>query len=169
MRPLRPFTLETFAAFVAMGMVGDVHEARKIVLKVGAAMIQKEAKDVIGTYTFGWEQLAPDTQAERARLGFPPNQPLLRTGSLRDSIEITIVKPGEEAWIGTNHPVAAFQEFGTSTIPPRPFMGRRVQASTERGNGEAGKTYLGMVCALGVFGDGVEISRSAGLFGGHLL
>lgn len=116
------FELPAFAAFVARELTANVDEAKKIALKVGAAIIEKEAKSAIGTYKYGWEQLAPDTQTERERQGFPANEPLLRTGQLRDSIGITIVTPGEEAWIGSNDPVAVYQELGTATIPPRPFL-----------------------------------------------
>jgi hypothetical protein len=95
MRP--PFTLETFARFVAMEMTDNVGEARKLALAAATGMVLKEAKRVIGTYDYNWPQLAPATQEDRAHKGYPANEPLLRDGTLRASIGATITKPGEEA------------------------------------------------------------------------
>jgi hypothetical protein len=61
------FELSAFAKFLVQGMTSNVGEARKLALEIGAKVIEKEAKHVIGTYLFDWPQLAPDTQAGRAR------------------------------------------------------------------------------------------------------
>jgi hypothetical protein len=95
-------------------------------------IIKDESQRVIGTYDplYEWPQLAPETQRERERLGFSPNDPLLRTGELRDSIETEILQratrdqPVAIGEVGTNDPVAAYQEFGTATIPARSFLER---------------------------------------------
>lgn len=90
-------------------------------------LVQSDAMMRIGEYQAAvgpfprWQQLAPSTQEERARLGFTPNDPLKRTGELSRSIEITI--QGHTGYVGTNDPVAEYMENGTSRIPPRPFMG----------------------------------------------
>jgi len=47
---------------------------------------------------------------------------LLRSGELRDSIEITIAPDGMSAEIGSNADKAVWAEFGTSRAPPRPFL-----------------------------------------------
>jgi hypothetical protein len=120
---MREFDLASFAKFVAEDLNDRVGEAREEALELGAQMIEAEAKHVLGTYEFDWPQLAASTQAEREAKGYPANEPLLRTGEMRDSIEHIIVKPGEEAQIGTNSDIAVYQEFGTTTIPPRPFIG----------------------------------------------
>jgi hypothetical protein len=91
-------------------------------LKRAAEMIRDEAKRVIGTYDYGWRELAPATIADRVRQGYAPDQPLLRSGAMRESIEYTIIEPGKEAEIGSNDPIAVFQELGTATIPPRSFL-----------------------------------------------
>jgi HK97 gp10 family phage protein len=119
---MREFNLASFARFVAEELTDNVKEAREMALEAGAQMIQDEAKSVIGTYSFEWPQLAPSTQADREAKGYPANEPLLRTGELRDSITYTIVKPGELAEIGSNSDIAVYQELGTTTIPPRPFL-----------------------------------------------
>jgi hypothetical protein len=90
-------------------------------------VIQKDAKARIGSYQdaqppFGaWPPLTPQTQAERVAQGFTPDDPLLRTGELRDSIvtEHTFL----ETVVGSKMPIAAYQEYGTAHVPPRPFIG----------------------------------------------
>lgn len=101
-------------------------------LEIASLLIQRDAKKQIGHLqpqvgTFNaWDELADTTKDEKERLGYKFNSdynPLLRTGYLRDSIEYEIDMPKLEAVIGSKYDVAAFQEFGTRTIPPRPFIG----------------------------------------------
>jgi HK97 gp10 family phage protein len=99
-----------------------LHEAENEALDVAAKMICDEAKHVIGTYEYDWPKLAESTQAERERKGYPANEPLLRTGAMRDSISYTITEPGKKALIGSPSDIAVYQELGTSTIPARPFL-----------------------------------------------
>jgi Bacteriophage HK97-gp10, putative tail-component len=119
---MREFDLASFAAFVTEELVDNVERAREEALELGAKAIAGEAKRVIGTYAYRWPQLAPATQADREHQGFPANEPLLRTGEMRDSIHYTIIKPGVEAEIGSDSDIAVWQELGTATIPPRPFL-----------------------------------------------
>ena len=90
-------------------------------------MVQSNAMLRIGEYQAAvgpfpkWQQLAAETQAERARLGYAPNDPLLREGDLARSIEFTI--KGNTGYVGSNDPVAEYQELGTARIPARPFLG----------------------------------------------
>lgn len=94
--------------------------------KVGR-MIEQDAKRQIGHYQkeagpFGaWDPLADATEDEKARLGYPVEAPLLRDGKLRDSIQHEV--SGLEVVIGSKLDIAEYQEFGTQTIPPRPFIG----------------------------------------------
>lgn len=119
---MREFTLAGFAAFVTEELVDNVERAREEALELGAKAIRAEAKRVIGTYDYGWPQLAQSTQSDRQKKGYPANEPLLRDGTLRDSIHYTIIDPGKLAEIGSNDDVAVYQELGTATIPPRPFL-----------------------------------------------
>ena len=115
--------LGEFAAFFQKAVSeARVLEARNVALEAAAQMIEDEAKHVIGTYEFDWPQLADATQADRARKGFAPNEPLLRTGALRDSISHEITVPGTEAIVGSTSDIAVYQELGTEHIPPRPFL-----------------------------------------------
>ncbi len=100
----------------AGAMVYAEHRA----LERATQMVQVEAKRVMGTYDYGWVPLAQATVDDRLRQGFSPDEPLLRTGELRDSIERTIVSG--EGYVGSNSMVAVWQELGTKNIPPRSFL-----------------------------------------------
>lgn len=95
-------------------------------LNQAAQVIEQAAKDEIGHYQPAvgghpaWSQLADATLAHHASMGVG-DTPLMVTGELYASIEHESV--GGSAVIGTKMDVGAYQEFGTDTIPPRPFMG----------------------------------------------
>lgn len=111
------------------GFTAALAIARHEALEKACSLVEREAKDVIGTYHYGWPQLAPATQAERARLGYAPNEPLLRTGDLRDSI--THHMDGDTGFVGSTSEIAPHHEFGTSRIPPRSFLGGAAAAKEE--------------------------------------
>lgn len=109
-----------------VGITEAIDHEIKSGLEEAAKIVKTEAKDELGTYqpaagpTKAWAPLAPATQERRGQLGYPPNEPLLRDGTLRDSIDYTV---GEmEAVIGSNLDYAAAQELGTDRIPPRSFL-----------------------------------------------
>ena len=92
----------------------------------------KEAKEWIGFYHPGWAPLAESTlegwhgHPGKIELGYaPPDNPLLRTGDMRDSIQsqAELASYGAEGVIGSESKIALYQEMGTSKIPPRPFLG----------------------------------------------
>lgn len=94
-----------------------------------AAKIEKTAQAEFGTYQpevgpfQAWPALAPETQDERARLGYSADEPLLREGDLRDSIEHETDRGELVAVIGSTSDVMLYQELGTKFIPPRPVLG----------------------------------------------
>jgi hypothetical protein len=94
-----------------------------------AKLVEKEAKAEIGTYQeqagpfIAWPELAESTKSDRVNQGYPEDEPLLRTGEMRDSIGTTISTDGMEAQIGSNDDKAVWQELGTEHIPPRSFLG----------------------------------------------
>ena len=100
-------------------------------LEVGFRVIVKEieetAKEEMGVYQpavgpfEAWAPLAASTKADRVRLGYSEDEPLLRSGELRDSIESEVV--GLAAIVGTKSEIGLWQEMGTDRIPPRPFIG----------------------------------------------
>jgi len=92
-----------------------------------ARAIEKTAKEEIGTYQPdvgpfpAWAPLADATVEDRISQGYSPDEPLLRTGELRESISHEV--SGLEAVIGSTSDIALYQELGTASIPPRPFLG----------------------------------------------
>lgn len=100
-------------------------------LEAGFRVIVKEieetAKEEIGVYqpAYGpfdaWAPLAESTKADRVRRGYSEDEPLLRSGELRDSIESEVT--GLAAIVGTKSEIGSWQEVGTENIPPRPFIG----------------------------------------------
>ena len=106
------------------------------ITKKAAKIVQEDAQvrlgiyqDYIGPFN-AWEPLADSTVADRVNKGFTPNDPLVRTGDLRDSI--TVTQKGREAVVGSDSEIAVHQEQGTERIPPRPFLGPAGFASKRR-------------------------------------
>lgn len=109
---------------------GVPNATQKALVKIGKK-VERAAKDKIGHYQSAsgefaaWVQLEDATQAARARMGFTPNDPLLRTGELYGSIS-HIVERASAGWtltLGSDINLGLWQEMGTRTIPPRPFIG----------------------------------------------
>ena len=125
------------AARLAMAEA-DVKMATEAGLEKTCQLIEDRAKEAIGNddYIFGWPRLA---QSTIDRKGF--ERPLYETGKLKDSIGHLV--EGNVGYVGTNDPVAPYQEFGTSKIPPRPFLGGAL-AATE---GEIPKIFGSLVGA----------------------
>lgn len=134
----------TFDSFGAMAVhLTARYEATKSILERGlervAVRIEKTAQSEFGRYQPArgpfpaWEQLAESTQEQREHLGFTPNDPLFREGQLQASIQHEV--HDLEAVIGSGDEVMAYQEFGTSRMPPRPVLGPaafRNKAAIER-------------------------------------
>ena len=125
---MREFSLLGFAAHlthIGAEMVSAEHHA----LEEAALVIETEAKTSIGHYQeqagpfAAWEELAEATKQDRVNQGFPENEPELRTGEMRDSIEHTVLPSGREAEIGSDSEVLEWQELGTAKMPPRSILG----------------------------------------------
>jgi hypothetical protein len=115
-----------FAAFMlAMEPVTKVAVHRG--LEKGLKRIETAAKESIGTYQDGvgqfpaWAELADATKQDRVREGYAENDPLLRSGETRDSIESQI--QDMEGVVASDSDILYWQEVGTEHIPPRPVMG----------------------------------------------
>lgn len=104
-----------------------IHAQAQNALERVAKRVEATAKAEFGTYQPEtgpfpeWAELAESTQEERARLGFTPNDPLLRNGDLRESI--THEMGDREAIIGSTSEIMEWHEFGTEKMPPRPVLG----------------------------------------------
>jgi hypothetical protein len=101
--------------------------------KAGAKLIETEAKRRIGEYQDGigpfgaWPNLAEATVQDRLSKGFTPDDPLLRTGDLRASIDSE--SEGGAAVVGSPSNIALYQDLGTARIPPRPIFGPAAMAT----------------------------------------
>lgn len=91
-----------------------------------APSLARSVRSVIGSAP-PLAPLADTTQAERVAAGFSADEPLLRSGELRDSWEAAVVdgENGPIAGVGTADPVAADHELGYYNartgreVPPR--------------------------------------------------
>lgn len=99
------------------------------VLRAAADRGVEIAQEKLGTYQADWPELAESTQRERERAGFPPNEPLLRTGDLRAAIRV-LEDTGSEVIFGIaeddeHYEQGLTQEHGSVShnVPPRPFIG----------------------------------------------
>jgi HK97 gp10 family phage protein len=123
------------------------------ITKEAADLVQANAKARIGEYQdyegpfTKWAELADSTKEERVRQGFTENDPLLRTGTLRDSIKVEA--KGNEAVIGSEDEVALYQEVGTDHIPPRPFLGPALYGSKNDIAEKSVSTTVAWVSGLG--------------------
>ncbi len=105
-----------------------VHAAFALALEGVAA----KARAKIGHYQQAsgsfpaWAELAERTRQDRVTKGFPEDEPLLRTGDLRDSIKSET--DGNRGIVGSTSKIALYQEIGTAggahggPIPPRSFL-----------------------------------------------
>lgn len=100
----------------------------EVAMEASAVIVEEAAKEEIGHYQrtetgpfASWEELKPATKADRLRQGFTENDPLLRTGELRDSIEHT--SEFNSFVVGSTSQIMVYQEMGTPKgIPPRPVL-----------------------------------------------
>lgn len=136
--------LGEFGRFLG-GLVAEHEVVMHELLDRGCQIIETEAKRVIGTYEYGWPALADSTRADRERKGFPEDEPLLRSGGMRDSIGHT-VEP-DAGYVGSNDPKVRWQELGTKHIPARSFL-----AGAALTKGQEVAEYLGMGYASSLFG-----------------
>lgn len=132
---MKTFTPKGFAAYMAEGVAASA-EAMRLSLDLVGKSITKEAKEEIGNYQpamgefQAWAQLADATKKDRVRKGFSENEPLLRTGALRDSISYNV--HGLNVTIGSTSDIMVYQEFGTSKIPARPVLGTALYKNKDK-------------------------------------
>lgn len=104
-----------------------IARSNRTILEDASVMFEESAKNAIGNdnYIFGWPRLA---QSTIDRKGF--ERPLYETGELQRSIEHNV--DDHEAYVGTNVEYAKYQEYGTSRIPARPFLGGAIMQEEKR-------------------------------------
>jgi HK97 gp10 family phage protein len=130
-------------------------------VKKAAKIIENQAKSEIGVYQpaigefDAWAELSASTKQDRSSKGYPENNPLLRSGKLRDSIESTA--QGLEAAIGSNLDIAVWQELGTENIPPRTFLGTAAEFSKKKIKKLIGKSAIEGMLGVSGLGNKYEI------------
>lgn len=129
--------VESLGRFAAMLVVTSIawREERKTVLGAVGKLLTRDMREQIGHYQPGvgnysaWADLAESTEDEKARLGAPPDAPLLRFGDLAKSFRFSV--EGEEVYAGSTDPIMEYHEFGTSKMPPRSVVGPAVMKNIE--------------------------------------
>lgn len=128
-------SLGSFAAHLA-GRVEAMRAAEERGLKRVGALVQRDAQRKIGEYQghsgpfAAWADLADATKADRVRQGYSEDDPGLRSGEMRDSIEHQA--DHREAHIGSNAEAMVQFELGNSRQPPRSALGAAAFEDTEK-------------------------------------
>lgn len=104
------------AQFLMFGV--EEHVIKHAALEAGGREFLKRAQAAIGTYEYGWPQLADSTIARKER----GDTPLLETGAMRDSGYVD-VHGAMGVTVGFSDPKLHYHEWGTKHIPPRPVIG----------------------------------------------
>jgi hypothetical protein len=135
-------TFNSFTEFASYlrAKIPVVGETQVAALTEAAIRVQQKAKNEIGHYQDDWPELSSATLEGfhsqftrwipgKVELGYsPPDNPLLRTGELGESIGFRVV--GLKATIGSPLEKALWQEMGTPgalyPIPPRPFLTKAI-------------------------------------------
>jgi hypothetical protein len=121
---------------------------RSAIVERACEIVAQAAKAALGTYDFGWVSLSAETIARKAR----GDSPLLETGELRDSIHWTV--HGNEGSVGSDLDKALWQELGTRSIPPRPFL-----SGAARDQERAIQIMAGRAVAACLRGEGIYSSE----------
>ena len=150
---------DSFGAF-ALHLATRTTEVRHEVergLESAAERIEATARSEFGVYQPAqgpfpaWDPLGDATQAERAMLGFTPNDPLLRAGDLQAAVTHEVDRGDLSAVVGVPDgklgDVMVAQELGTSRIPPRPVLGPAAYR-----NKEAIRKLVGAAVVAGIVG-----------------
>jgi HK97 gp10 family phage protein len=137
------FTLLGFVAKLA-AIDRDLKITNEAIIAKACELVANAAKDALGTYEFGWVSLKPETIARKMR----GDSPLLETGELRASIEWQA--HGLHGEVGSNLDKAVWMEFGTSRIPPRPFLGAAAAQMENEIHKMAAKAVMAVIAGRGL-------------------
>ncbi|MDE3023360.1 MAG: hypothetical protein KGI54_16175 [Pseudomonadota bacterium] len=135
------------------------------VLREAGKIVQREAKAELGHYQdaagsfVAWAELADSTKAQRVSLGYTENDPGVRSGDMRDSIEVTVnhdLLTGE-AQIGSDKDEMVWFEIGTSKQPPRSALGGALYRKTPEVVELIGSSAFGALMGRGVYNGAIPI------------
>ncbi len=140
-----------------------LHEMERRALERAAKIVKKRAKAKIGEYQeqagpfIAWPELADFTKEDRLRQGFTENDPGLRTGEMRASIEHIVI--GNEAHIGSNDDKLVWFELGTEKQPPRSVLGGAVVEEMDKILGILGEEMVSLLVGEGVHNGRMRIEN----------
>ena len=127
-----------------------------------AKIVEAEAKRELGTYQRGnngpfadWAELADRTKDERVQLDYAENEPGLREGDMRDSINH--VSDRENAVVGSDDDKMVWFECGTTHQPPRSVLGVAVVHKEREIVDILGKAVVTALVGRNVFPGGIPI------------
>ena len=139
------------------------HEMEHHALEKAAVVVEKRAKEKIGEYQdqtgpfIAWAELADATKEDRLRKGFTENDPGLRTGEMRDSIEHQV--ENSEAQVGSNDDHLVYFELGTSKQQPRSVLGGAVVDKMDKIMEIVGESAVAALVGQGVHGGKMKIEN----------
>jgi len=146
-------SLAEFGAFLTEITVETEHRTHDA-LDEAAQIVQAEARRELGTYQDAtgpfpaWAELADATKDDRVHRGYTENDPGLRSGAMRDSIERTV--EGHEAHVGSDDEHLVYFELGTSKQPPRSVLAGSLIRKTDEVVEVVGKRVFGRLVGDGV-------------------
>lgn len=163
---MREFSLTEFAAFLTETTV-EAEMATHHALERAGRIVQREAKAEIGHYQdaappfAAWAELAQSTKDDRVRQGYTENDPGLRSGEMRESVQYRVL--GHEVHIGSDDQKLVYFELGTEKQPPRTVLaGSLIKKTTEV------VSVIGHEVTAALFGEGVALgSMQVGNFLGN--
>ncbi len=135
-----PVTQRTFSSLASFSRFLDqrvevIVPVGKLMLGATARILSRKVKSLYGDKVFA--DLAPATPAQRVRLGYAPNRPLLRSGALlRDQVEMGVAE--NVAGAGTPEVINAYHEYGYVNartgrpVPPRPVFKLALEESAPK-------------------------------------
>lgn len=150
---MRDFTPEAFAAFLGEAALAAEHRTRNA-LEEAARIVEREAKAEIGHYQdqagpfVPWAELADGTKDDRARQGYPENEPGLRSEAMRNSINRRV--EGSEAHIGSDDQNLVYFELGTDKQPPRSVLAGSLIRKTDEVVEVLGRRFVASLTGDGV-------------------
>lgn len=139
------------------------HEMEHHALEKVAVIVEKRAKEKIGEYQdqagpfIAWPELAEFTKEDRLSKGFTENDPGLRTGEMRDSIEHMVI--GDEAHVGSDDDKLVWFELGTVNQPPRSVLGGAVVDEMDKIIGTVGESAIASLVGEGVYNRKMRIEN----------
>ena len=162
------FSILGFVEHLA-AMTIEVEHETQAGLEEAARIIEREAKDAIGTYQdeagqfVAWAELADATKDQRVALGYSENDPGLRSGAMRESVEHMV--EGHTAHIGSDDDNLVFFELGTVRQPPRSVLGGAAFRSGHEVAEVIGSHFVAALVGSEVINGSLPIELHAGELG----